>query len=184
LFCKSSRCNRVRHHSNSGPKLNIKQKGFVMSEQTGLPQVTPPSGTDSQASTPAPRPKEERDKAIYSSIAVCSLCLIGTFFLPWIRSLFIDLSGFQLQQQLPDDEAKFVWIIPLSAVIALVGALTKKSVLLGSRLAGVMPFLALVCLSSQAGADTFKILLPGAYAALALASVLFVAPCFLTKPQS
>jgi hypothetical protein len=120
---------------------------------------------------------------IHSVIMVCSLALIGCFFLPWIKFLFGTPSGYQLQQ-LPSDEAKLVWVIPVTALIALVAALTKKSVLVAAQAAGAMPFLALIYYRVKLGQELFQILQIGAYLSLALGAVLFIAPRFLEKPKT
>jgi hypothetical protein len=111
------------------------------------------------------------------------LALAGCFFLPWIRFFLGTPSGYDLQQ-IPSDEAKLVWLIPGTALVALVAALTKKSVLVAAQSAGAMPFLALIYYRVKLGQELFQILQIGAYLSLALGAILFIAPRFLEKPKS
>ena len=137
--------------------------------------------------TPSPRPlapnESERNRNIHSIILVCSLALIGCFFLPWIKFLFGTPSGYDLQQ-LPSDEAKLVWLIPATALVALLAAMTKKGVLVASQAAGAMPFLALIYYRIKLGEELFQILQIGAYLSLVLGVILFITPRFLEKPKS
>jgi hypothetical protein len=137
--------------------------------------------------TPSPRPlapkESERNRNIHSIILVCSLALIGCFFLPWIKFLFGIPSGYDLQQ-LPSDEAKLVWLIPATALVALLAAIAKQVVLVTAQIAGAMPFLALIYYRVKLGEELFQILQIGAYLSLALGSILFIAARFSDKPKS
>lgn len=127
------------------------------------------------ASAPPTSIGSTTDRSIYSVVALCSLCTIGCFFLPWIRILFTDLSGYQLQQ-LPSNGVKLLWLIPITSGIAFFAAFTKKSVCIASQMAGTMPALALLYYWAKLGGDIFQALRPGAYLTLILAAVLFIAP--------
>jgi hypothetical protein len=111
------------------------------------------------------------------------LALIGCFFLPWIKFIFGTPSGYELQQ-LPSDEAKLVWLIPATALVALVAAIAKQGVLVTAQIAGAMPFLALIYYRVKLGEELFQILQIGAYLSLALGVILFITPRFLEKPKS
>jgi hypothetical protein len=121
---------------------------------------------------------------IYSAIVVCSLALIGCFFLPWI-DVFMgnSASGYQLQE-LPSDEVKLFWLIPCGALLALLAAAVKQGVGPMSQIAGALPFLALLYYSVKIGQELFQALQIGAYLTLILGAALFVLPRFLKKPQS
>jgi hypothetical protein len=108
---------------------------------------------------------------------------MGCFFLPWINLLFGRPSGYDLQQ-LPSEEVKLVWLIPLTALLALFSAIAKTGVLTTSQIAGAMPFLALIYYRVKLGEELFQILQIGAYLSLALGAVLFIAPRFLDKPKA
>ena len=137
------------------------------------------------AHSPAPVvPQEsERNKTIYHIVGLSSLGLMGSFFLPWIKFLMATPSGYDLQQ-IPSEEAKLIWIIPITALLALVATIIKKGVSSFSQIAGAMPFLALMYYRVKLGAGFFQILQIGAYLSLALAAILFVAPRFLEKSKS
>jgi len=151
-----------------------------MSEQTDLQQSPPPESITTASSHQASAKDRDQNKSIYSVIALCSLGIVACFFLPWIRVLFADASGYQLQQ-LPSDEVKLLWLIPLTGFISVVASIAKRSVGTAAQLAGAMPFLALLYYGSKIGRDIFDILRPGAYLTLILAVVLLIAPRFLKK---
>jgi hypothetical protein len=153
-----------------------------MSEQTDLQQSPPPEFKTTASSHQESANEADQDKSIYSVIALCSLGIVACFFLPWIRLLFADLSGYQLQQ-LPSDTAKLLWLIPLTGFISVVASITKQSVGTAAQFAGVMPFLALLYYGSKIGRDISDILRPGAYLTLLLAAVLLIAPRFLKKTK-
>ena len=107
----------------------------------------PPAESPTALSTPSLAPKvAERNRQIHAAIVVCSLALIGCFFLPWIN-VFLGqtASGFQLQQ-LPSNEVKLIWAIPIGGLLALLAAAAnaKQGVATASQLAGASPFLALL----------------------------------------
>ena len=124
-----------------------------------------------------------RDQNIRTVISLCALGLMACFFLPWIKLLFADLSGYQLQQ-LPGDGVKLLWIIPGMALVALITAIANQQVANGSQLAGMMPFVALVYYRFKLGDDFFQALEIGAYVSLGLGAVLFFLPRFLSKPRT
>jgi len=153
-----------------------------MSEQTDLQQSPPPESITTASSHQASAKDRDQNKSIYSVIALCSLGIVACFFLPWIRVLFTDLSGYQLQQ-LPSDEVKILWLIPLTALISLIASITKQSVGAVAQFAGVMPFLAPLYYGSKIGQSIFDALRPGAFLTLLLAVVLLIAPRFLKKAK-
>jgi hypothetical protein len=84
-------------------------------------------------------------------------------------------------QQLPSDEVKLVWLIPLAGLLALFSAVAKKGVLAFAQLAGAMPFVALIYYCAKYGQGLIQDLQIGAYLSLALGAILFIAPRFLDK---
>jgi len=116
-------------------------------------------------------------------IGFFSLALIACFFAPWVQIFLGTPSGYQIQQ-LPSDEAKLVWVIPITALIALVSAISNKSVALAAQTAGAMPFLAAIYYRYKLGEGFFQALQIGAYLSLALGAILLLMPHFLRKQQS
>ena len=139
------------------------------------PESPPAPPTPSQESKVA-----ERNKQIHVAIVVCSLAMIGCFFLPWLN-VFLGqtASGYQLQQ-LPSDEAKLIWAIPVGDLLALLAAAAnvKQGVAATSQLAGALPFLALLYYGVKIGQDLLQNLQIGAYLTLILGVALFCAPPF------
>ena len=107
---------------------------------------------------------------------------MGSFFLPWINFLLGTPSGYDLQQ-IPSEEAKLVWVIPIAALAALVATIMKKGVSSFAQIAGAVPFLALIYYRVKLGEGFFQLLQIGAYLSLALGAILFVAPRFLEKSK-
>jgi hypothetical protein len=153
-----------------------------MSLETGAEQNPETQATPTASPVPPARTESERNRNIHSIILVCSLALAGCFFLPWIRIFLGTPSGYDLQQ-LPSNEAKLLWLIPVTALISLVSALTRKSVLTAAQIAGAVPFLALLYYCVKLGGDLLQALQIGAYLSLLLGAILFVAPRFLEKPK-
>jgi hypothetical protein len=157
-----------------------------MSDQ---PTVENPPISESPTVVPIPSPDPkvaERNKQIPTAIALCALAMIGCFFLPWLN-VFLGqaASGYQLQQ-LPSDEAKLIWAIPAGGLLALLAAAAnlKQGIATTSKLAGALPFLALLYYGVKIGQDLFQNLQIGAYLTLILGLALFVLPRFLKKPKS
>lgn len=123
---------------------------------------------------------EDTNRTVYSIIGFCSIGIVGCFFLPWIRLLFSDISGYDLQQ-LPGDEIKLLWLIPITGAISLVASITKQSVVVATQFAGAMPYLALIYYYAKFGQDIFQALRAGAVITLILGAVLIIAPRFLKK---
>jgi hypothetical protein len=137
--------------------------------------------------TPSPdRKVAESNKQIHTAIIICSLALIGCFFLPWVN-VFLGqtASGYQIQQ-LPSDGAKLVWTIPVGGLLALLAAAVnaKQGAALLSHLAGVLPFLALVYYCAKIGKELLQSLEIGAYLTLLFGAALLLLPCCLKKQQS
>jgi hypothetical protein len=163
-------------------KSSFDRKGIAMQEPSGI-RETPRTNT-ADADAPASTPNtSERDKGIQSAIALGSLALIGCFFLPWIAILAANLSGYQIQQ-LPSDEARLVWAIPLGGLLSFFAAVAKQGVAVAAPVAGAIPFLALIYYRAKLGEDFFGALQPGAYLTLVVAGVLFVLPRFMTKQRA
>jgi hypothetical protein len=154
-----------------------------MSEPAGL-QSDPQTASQPSPQAPVTPPKEtERDRMLHSVIVLCSAGIIGCFFLPWVRILFGTPSGYDLQQ-LPSNEAKLIWAIPVAALLALLSALAKQGTVNMAQVAGGIPFVALVFYRIRLGDGFFQLLQVGAYLTLALSAILFVAPRFLKKSST
>jgi len=162
------------------------EKGIIM-YQTGLEQK--PQAENSQTSPPAapvspPNPNNvEWNRGVHSAIALCSLALIGCFFLPWIKILLGAASGYDLQQ-LPGAEVKFVWLIPVFAFLSLLAAVMRQSATAAASFAGIVPFLLLLFYGTQLGKEFLETLQVGAYLSLALGALLLILPQLLKNPQS
>jgi hypothetical protein len=154
-----------------------------MSEQESGSEQNPPSqpATTSPVSATTTTTSEAND-APRLLIILCSLGLIGCFFLPWISIFLANPSGFQIQQ-LSGTDAKLVWFIPLGGLLALFAAATKQSVASAARVAGLVPFLSLLYYWHELGDGFFQALLIGAWLTLIVAAILFILPSFLTKPK-
>jgi hypothetical protein len=113
-------------------------------------------------------------------IGLCCVLIIGSFFIPWIQLIFGPLSGFQIQQ-LPSDEAKLVWAIPVAALGALFAIATKTGISCTSMIVGAMPFIALAYYFQKLGQGFFQALQMGAWVTLCLGAALFVLPFFRQK---
>lgn len=150
-----------------------------ISKETSL---NPNTGQAGAAAGVERRGTDATNAAIHSLVGLSSVGIIGCFFLPWIRILFSDASGYDLQR-LPADGVKFLWVIPITAAIALVSAVTKQTVRGAGLFAGMMPFLVLYFYGSKIGKGIFDAMRPGAYLTLLLAAVLLVAPQFLRNTK-
>ena len=150
-----------------------------MSEEPALEQHPPQQSTPAtpNVSVLATSTECETNRTIRSIITLASLGIIGCFFLPWIRILLSNVSGFELQQL--GDEMKLLWGIPAMAAVAVVASIAKQSVLVTAQFAGAIPFLALLYWGLKIGTEIFDALRAGAYLTLFLAAVLLIAPHFL-----
>ena len=154
-----------------------------MPDQTDVEPTLQTPSAPSDTTAPAVRPQSEGSSFLCSIIALCSLAIVGCFFLPWIAIFLGTPSGYDLQQ-LPSSEVKLIWLIPVTALIAFFSAIGRAGVLGTSQLAGAMPFLALIYYCFRHGTDLLHTLQIGAYLTLALGAILFILPRFLEKPKS
>ena len=155
-----------------------------MTEESELKEV--PRGAKiatAPSSMSEPSAQTARNNNIRMVMTLCSLGILACFFLPWVQLFLATPSGYQLQQ-LPSDEVKFLLLIPLAASVALVGAVTRKSIIITAQLAGAMPFIALIYYSAKIGQGLFQALQIGAYLTLICAAILCILPHFLRKPTS
>lgn len=94
--------------------------------------------------------------------AICAVSLIASFFLPWVHTLLASQSGFQFSQQ--GDKALLFWIMPVAALLALVGSLSKhEATHVLCVLAGLMPFIILGYGLYREGSAILKMLDNGAW---------------------
>jgi hypothetical protein len=155
-----------------------------MPEQSDL-RETPYNAETAPTLKPIAEPQAQtgKDNSIRTVMSLCCLGIIACFFLPWIQLFLATPSGYQLQQ-LPSDEVKLLWLIPLTAAVALVAAVTGKSMAIAGQTAGAMPFMALIYYAAKVGQGLFQALQIGAYLTLLCAAVLCIAPHFLSRPKS
>jgi hypothetical protein len=126
-------------------------------------------------------PNADWNRNIHYMIGLCSLALIGCFFIPWVSFLVVRPSGYELMQ-LPERAVKWLWLIPFAGVIGLLTAITRKVVAPTAHIAGALPFIALLYFRAEQGKGLFQALEVGAYLTLFTGAVLFILPRFLKKP--
>lgn len=98
--------------------------------------------------------------------------LLG-FFLPWINFLGSPIAGLDVQKF---QSYKFVWALPILAVITLVLWLAGQDTPLVRRITGIAPFAILAYAMHQLGSDIYKALLFGAWLSLAAGLALILLP--------
>jgi hypothetical protein len=138
----------------------------------------------SQAASPVPdtmSTETQWNKNIRATLLASSSGIIGSFFLPWIKFILGKPSGFDLQQ-LPTNEAKLLWLIPVTAVIAFLASLGRKGIINTNQLAGVTPYFALMYYYCKLGCGLLEALQVGAYITLGCGAVLLIAPRLLKRP--
>jgi hypothetical protein len=157
-----------------------------MSEPPGL-QENPPSSSTTTTLEPTITPaatwlpgSTEWNDNLRTLMLLCSLGIIGCFFLPWVQIFFGKPSGYELQQ-LPSDEVKLLWLIPLTAGVALFASIFRQSMVIACQAAGAMPYLALAYYYHELGQSIFEALQIGAYLTLICGVVLLIAPRLLKK---
>jgi hypothetical protein len=119
------------------------------------------------------KPKQQTADTRSSLIVICALGLGVSFFLPWAQFLGASISGLALTKM--NDENKLLWLIPISAAIALVSGITKKTQSV-ARFAGVLPFLALIFWYHKMEADLFHVMAYGACLSLGFGAALMALP--------
>ena len=107
-------------------------------------------------------------------VAVCGAGLVLSFFLPWLRMLVVDVSGFDLAKQ--GDVYSLFWVMPIFGVIACIaGATNHKNHKTAAAIAGIVPFAILSYGFTKMNADLFKVLTPGAWFGLAVGAATLLA---------
>jgi hypothetical protein len=94
--------------------------------------------------------------------------------------LFGTPSGYQLQQ-LPSDQVKLVWLIPVSGLLPLIALAIRQGVAAMAGIAGAAPFIALAYYVTQYGRDLLGALQIGAYLTFMFAALLCVFASILSK---
>lgn len=107
-------------------------------------------------------------------VSLCAIGLLVSFFLPWIKILFIRGSGFDLAKQ--GGVALALWVIPAFSLVTLLAGMAKQSQKAISQFTGLLPFLFLILEVHDAGTDILKTFDYGAYASLAMGLGLIVLP--------
>ena len=129
------------------------------------------------------RPKSESagasaNQAVNSGRAqLVNLCALGlgvSFFLPWARFLWMNLSGFDLQKM--GDAYRLLWLIPIFCALTVFAGVTKRNQKIVGQLTGALPFLVGIFWFCKFGSDLFHILIFGAYLSLIFGAALFVLP--------
>ena len=151
---------------------------------------TPPVSDDQSQTTETVSQPITSSSAGSSSLrhhltSIASAGLFISFFLPWINLLGSQLNGLDIQRNF--SSYKFVWIMPLLAIIALVMNIAKLPTRSISQLAGVSPYAILFYtayyLDSNVS-DLSKLLEFGAWLALLFGAVLGLAPGKPKKPST
>lgn len=106
-------------------------------------------------------------------IGIAAGILLLGFFLPWINFLGSPIAGLDVQKF---QSYKFVWALPILAVIALVLWLAGQDTPFVRRITGIAPFAVLAYAMHQIGGDIFKALLFGAWLSLAAGLALILLP--------
>ena len=153
-----------------------------MSPQPGFEENPQTESQPNITNVPRASAEADRIKTVHTFIAVCSLGIIGCFFLPWITLFLGAPSAYQLQE-LPTNEVKLLWFIPGTALLPLFALLAKQAVAPMSQIAGAAPFVALLYYVAKFGTDLFQSLQVGAYLTLLFGVVLSVLPHVLSKSK-
>src|SRR5207237_8715836 len=92
------------------------------------------------------------------------VALIASFFLPWVSSVGVSISGFELAKA--GSSGSLVWLVPIAGIVMAAAGMMGKPLGVISRLCGAVPLLCLVVWISQAGGtQLFQALSFGAYLA-------------------
>jgi len=152
-----------------------------MSESPILAENSPQPISIAEAAVQHPPPGKRMTLQLV--LMLCSLSLIGLFFVPWISTILGSASGYDIQKTGSDGSA-FLWFIPLGGAFAFLALLVNKLQVSASRIAGAIPFAALVFYRIKIGGELFSLLNGGAYCVLFAGAVLLVFPQFLSKPTT
>jgi len=104
-----------------------------------------------------------------------NLCAVGVgicFFLPWLRILFGQLSGYDFQQL--GGGTRLLWMMPVLSVLTLCAGLSGNSQKIVGQLAGTSPFVIFVYGLYTFGGDMLQAMQLGGWLALVAGGVLFV----------
>jgi hypothetical protein len=133
---------------------------------------TPTTAPTTITVTEPERPSEVTLKRSHI-VLLCSIGLIITFFLPWLRILWVTKSGFELAKV--DNSMMFLWIMPVTAGFAAISGLTGKGYQFCGIIAGLTPICILAYGLSELGKDLFDGIVFGGWLALVCGIILIIA---------
>jgi hypothetical protein len=147
-------------------------------EQTPLQEQVQPSTSNS---SPTDQPPNRRSNTYRNITSIAAAVLLASFFAPWATFLGGNLSGLDIQKHF--ESYKFVWLVPASAVAALVLNMAGLRTATVRRAAGGAPATILVYSLIKFGNDFFHLIAWGGWLALAAGMVLIIVPAD-PKPAS
>ena len=154
-----------------------------MSDQTSVQQVSQTKSTTATQADVPPTVVRTGNPVLQSLIFAAAAAQIACFFVPWVKMLFVGISGYQISQ-LSSDELKLVWVVPVTALLAISAVVSKQFVRPLCQIAGATPFIALLYYCTREGTDLLQILDVGAYFTLFLGMVLIVLGSSAKQPKA
>lgn len=140
-----------------------------------MSQPLPPTDTAKPSAEPTNNPQSGNITFNGRTVInITSCALIASFFLPWIPILGTPLSGWDIQQHF--ESAKLIIALPIFAFVALAANLLKQETRFACGIAAAIPYGILIYYLNKIGTDLYRVLLPGAWLALASAAVLGLMP--------
>lgn len=130
-----------------------------------------------EISSPPPIQQPQTQSSIIARniISVSAAALGASFFMPWAVFLGANLSGLEIQKHV--NSYRFVWLLPVCAVITLLMNIAgAQQTTLMRRITGIVPFAILAYSLKKFGSDLFQIISWGGWIALASGFVLVIAP--------
>jgi hypothetical protein len=162
----------VLHFAEQGNRAyGATEGGNIM--DTANPESAP-DARGSQSSASRETTAQSTPQTASYLIAGCAAGMLICYFLPWAHAMGQSISGFDLQEM--DVSLLWLWVIPLSCVMAIMSGIAGRGEKIAARLAGAVPFVALAYWLTKLGPQLFQALSVGAYGSLILGLVLFYLP--------